>query len=246
MSKTVTVMTYNVHSAIGMDGTLSPSRIAEVIDHCNPDIVALQELDCGVPRTEMIDQAHLIALNLNMSYHFHSSIQVEGGEYGNAILSHYPVHLIKAGALPMQPYNDSCERRGAIWVAIDLNGIQLQVIATHFGLNRKERMAQAKEILGCEWLGHPECREPVILCGDLNAMPISAAYHLIASRLQDAQRALKGRRPQGTCPVRFPFMRIDHLFISGGLKVRSFTVPKTPLTRMASDHFPLMVTLELP
>lgn len=245
MSKTVTVMTYNVHSAIGMDGTLSPIRIADVIDQCNPDIVALQELDCGVPRTEMIDQAHLIALNLNMSYHFHSSIQVEEGEYGNAVLSQYPVKLVKAGALPMLPYNDSCERRGAIWVTIDVHGVQLQVVATHFGLSRKERMAQTEEIMGPEWLGHRECREPVILCGDFNALPASRVYRRITAQLRDAQRCLDGRRPQGTCPVRFPFMRIDHLFISDDLKVRSFFVPKTPLTRVASDHFPLVVTLEL-
>ncbi|MBT1073421.1 endonuclease/exonuclease/phosphatase family protein [Pelotalea chapellei] len=245
MSKTVTVMTYNVHSAIGMDGTLSPGRIAEVINQCNPDIVALQELDCGVPRTEMIDQAHLIALNLNMSYHFHSSIQVQGGAYGNAILSHYPARMIKAGPLPTQIYNESCERRGAIWVAIDLGGSQLQVMATHFGLNRKERMAQTEELLGPEWLGHADCHEPVVLCGDFNALPASRAYRRITDSLRDVQRCLKGRRPLGTCPVRFPFMRIDHLFISNGLKVRSFTVPKTPLTRMASDHFPLVVTLEL-
>lgn len=245
MSKTVRVMTYNVHSAIGLDGMLSPTRIAEVIEFCQPDVVALQELDCGIPRTEMIDQAHLIALTLNMSYHFHSSIRLEEGNYGNAVLSRYPLKLVKAGALPMEPLRECFERRGAIWVSVDMGQTKLQVVATHFGLDRRERLAQAEEILGPGWLGNQHCTEPVVLCGDFNALPGSRAYRRFTACLADAQRCVRGRRPQGTCPVRFPFMRIDHLFVSKGLRVVDFCVPKTRLTRAASDHFPLVVTLEL-
>jgi hypothetical protein len=38
MSKTFSVMTYNVHSCIGMGGQISPLRIAEVIDRYHPDV----------------------------------------------------------------------------------------------------------------------------------------------------------------------------------------------------------------
>jgi len=48
MSETFSVMTYNVHSCIGMDGKISPLRIAEVIDRYHPDVIALQELDAGL------------------------------------------------------------------------------------------------------------------------------------------------------------------------------------------------------
>ncbi|BCS54460.1 endonuclease [Geobacter sp. SVR] len=239
-------MTYNVHSGIGMDGKVSPLRIADVIDECNPDIVALQELDSGLHRTEMIDQAHLIALTLNMSYHFHSSIQVEGGGYGNAVLSRYPLRLVKAGALPSEPLNPFFEPRGAVWAMVELNGQALQIVSTHFGLNRQERKSQATSITGPEWLGHPECRPPVVFCGDLNSLPGSPPYRSITRHLHDAQRCLKGNRPRGTWPVRLPLMRIDHLFISSDLRVLKVAVPRTPLTRIASDHYPLVVTLELP
>jgi endonuclease/exonuclease/phosphatase family metal-dependent hydrolase len=245
MSKTFSIMTYNVHSCIGTDGKLSPMRIAEVIDRCNPDIVALQELDTGLARTERIDQAHLIAMTLEMSFHFHSSIQVEEGGYGNAVLSRLPVHLIRGGALPTEPVNPSYERRGAVWTEVELGSKKVQVVATHFGLNRRERISQAKAITGPEWLGNPDCRPPAVLCGDFNALPGSSVYRLLTRHLHDVQRHLKGRLPKGTWPVQLPFMRIDHLFITPNLKVRSVTVPKTPLTRLASDHLPLVVTLEL-
>jgi endonuclease/exonuclease/phosphatase family metal-dependent hydrolase len=247
MSQTIKVMTYNVHSGIGMDGTVSPLRIARVIASCEPDLVALQELDSGLVRTEMVDQAHLIARTLEMSYHFHASIRVEEGGYGNAILSRRPLNLIKAGALPSEPVQPCFERRGAVWVEIELEqGRRIQVLATHFGLDRGERVAQAEAITGAQWLGHPECRPPVILCGDFNALPRSAAYRHLCRQLRDAQRCLKGTRPRGTFPVQLPLMRIDHLFLSPDLVVRGVWVPRTPLTRLASDHLPLVVTLELP
>ena len=239
-------MTYNVHSCIGIDGRISPLRIAEVIDRCNPDIVALQELDAGLERTERTDQAHLIAQRLAMSFHFHSSIQGQEGGYGNAVLSRKPMRLIKAGPVPTEPLNPFYERRGAVWAEVELHGSKVQVVATHFGLNRHERVCQATDITGPQWLGHPECLSPAVLCGDFNALAGSSVYRLITRHLRDVQRGHKGSFPKGTWPVQFPFMRIDHLFITPNLKVRSVSVPKTSLTRVASDHLPLMVTLELP
>lgn len=247
MSKTFSVMTYNVHSCIGTDRQLSPLRIAEVIDRINPDIVALQELDAGLARTEMIDQAHLIAMTLEMSFHFHSSIHLKEGGYGNAILSRWPVRLIKAGAVPTAPLAPCYERRGAIWAEVELPGGKVQVIATHFGLNRGERWCQAKAVTGEEWLGHPECTAPAILCGDFNALAASPVYRILTRHLHDVQRGVKGRfLPRGTWPAQLPIMRIDHLFVTRDLKVKGVSVPRTPLTKSASDHLPLVATLELP
>lgn len=245
MSKIFSVMTYNVHSTIGMDGKPSPVRISEVIAECHPTIVALQELDAGLVRTAMIDQSHQIAASLEMSYHFQATIRVEEGEYGNAVLSSYPMRLVKASALPARLVNRRFERRGAIWTEVDLEGEKVQVFATHFGLNWRERIAQAEEIVGPEWLGHPDCRGPVILCGDFNSIPFSTPYRRILTRLRDVQRGLKGWFPRSTWPVRFPCIRIDHIFVSPDLKVESVQVPRNPRTRLASDHLPVVAVLRL-
>src|ERR671910_2892610 len=91
------ILTYNVHRCMGVDGRLSPARIAEVIASCNPDIVALQELDVGRVRTGGVDQAHAIAEELGMQMHFHPAFQVMEEAFGDAILTTRPSKLVKAG-----------------------------------------------------------------------------------------------------------------------------------------------------
>ena len=238
-------MTYNVHSCVGRDGKTSHSRIAEVISHHGSDIVALQELDVGLLRSGQVDQAQRIAHQLDMHYHFHPSLRIEKGQYGNAILSRYPMRLQKAAGLPTFPSRNPLERRGALWVEIDAWGHRIQVINTHLGLTRQERMLQADLLLGPEWVKHPHCRPPMALCGDLNARPGSEIYRFFQKDLLDVQRASPEKNPRKTWPSFFPVLRLDYLFVTPDIRVKDFRVPRTPLTRMASDHLPLIAELEM-
>src|SRR6185295_86437 len=120
--KTIRIMTYNVHSCRGMDGRLSTDRIAKVIGYYDPDIVALQELDVGRSRTGDIDQAKVIARTLDMAHHFHPAFRLAEEQYGDAVLSHYPMKLVKAGGLPRLARAPYLEPRGALWVSIAANG----------------------------------------------------------------------------------------------------------------------------
>jgi endonuclease/exonuclease/phosphatase family metal-dependent hydrolase len=239
------VMTYNIHSCIGMDGKLSPERIARVIACHTPDVVALQELDVGRERTGGIDQIRCIAASLEMNFHFHSATYVGEERYGNAVLTRLPMRLVKAGPLPGLENRPLLETRGALWVAIDFKGVEIQVINTHLGLSPRERLAQVQALLGEDWLGHPDCRPPLVLCGDFNARPSSAICRRLRQRLQDAQLALS-RRPRSTFFGRFPTVRIDHIFIDAGIEVLNVEVPKAELSRLASDHLPLIVELRIP
>jgi endonuclease/exonuclease/phosphatase family metal-dependent hydrolase len=243
---TLRVMTYNVHSCIGMDGKLAPERIARVIARYAPDVVALQELDAGRARTEGMDQAHLIARYLEMDFHFHPAMHIEEERYGDAILTHLPMRLVKAGTLPGLPDKPRIEPRGALWVAIELNGIEYQVLNTHLGLLPRERRAQAEALLGPGWLGHPDCCGPVVLCGDFNALPSSPVCRQLRTRLDDAQIELKSHRPRRTFSGRFPMARIDHVFVDPAIEVLDIEVPDTELARVASDHLPLIAELRFP
>ncbi|KAB0266196.1 endonuclease/exonuclease/phosphatase family protein [Microvirga brassicacearum] len=235
------ILTYNVHRCLGTDGRLSPERIAEVIASCQPDVVALQELDVNRVRTGGVDQAHAIAQALGMHMHFHPALRVLEEEYGDAILTHRPARLIKAASLPGLSGRPALEPRGALWTAVNLGGAEVQLINTHLGLRRHERLAQVEALLGPEWLGHPACREPVILAGDFNAMPGSRAYGRLSSRLADAQSFPRIRRPYPTFPGRMPIFRIDHVFVSRSIEVVRAETVRTPLARKASDHLPLLV-----
>jgi hypothetical protein len=136
---TLRVMTYNVHSCLGMDGKLNAERIARVIARARPDVVALQELDVGRARSHGMDQAQLIAQCLAMEFQFHPALHLEEERYGDAILTHLPHRLVKAGPLPGLAGKPHREPRGALWVAVDLHGKEVQIINTHLGLNRHER-----------------------------------------------------------------------------------------------------------
>lgn len=239
------ILTYNVHRCVGTDGRLSPPRIAEVIASCEPDIVALQELDVGRLRTGGVDQAHAIATELGMQLHFHPALKVMEELYGDAILTARPSRLVKAGALPAVPRWPKLESRGALWASIDMGGADLHVINTHLSLSRPERMAQVEALLGAQWLGDPRCRDPVLLVGDFNATPRSRGYRRLAARLHDGQLAPGSGSPKATFPAYLPVLRIDHIFVSRSVKVLNAEVVRTPLARVASDHLPLVVDIRI-
>jgi endonuclease/exonuclease/phosphatase family metal-dependent hydrolase len=243
---TLRVMTYNVHGCVGMDGKVSTSRICRVIARHRPDVVALQELDVGRRRTGGVDQACAIANELEMKFHFHAALEMDEERYGNAVLSRHPMRLVRAEGLPRLSIRPGLEPRGALWIAIDVGGSELNLVTTHLGLSRRERVHHADVLLGPEWLGHPECRAPIVLCGDLNDGPRSTTWRRFHGLLRDAQLALDGRAPRRTWLGRLPLARIDHVFVSEGIRVLSVDVPRTELTRRASDHLPLVVEMAVP
>lgn len=242
----IRVMTYNVHACINMDGKISPARIAKVIAHYDPDIVALQELDVKRFRTGEIDQAQVIAEELEMECHFSPAFQIEEEQYGNAILSRYPMRLVRAGALPSLSNRPNLEKRGVLWTEISVDGREIQLFNTHFGLRHKERLLQGDALMGPEWLGHPDRLDPTIVCGDFNAQPHSRVCKKIRRSFNDAQILLDDHRPQRTFFGHYPIGRIDHVFVSPEIVVHGVEVPRTALTLVASDHLPLIVEVSVP
>jgi endonuclease/exonuclease/phosphatase family metal-dependent hydrolase len=235
------ILTYNVRHCLGIDGQLSPERVAEVIAACEPDIVALQELDVLRARTGGEDQARSIAEELCMSFHFHPAIREKEEGYGDAILTARPCRLVKAGLLSTWGWRGLVEPRGALWVSVDIGGTEVQVINTHLGMLEVVRLRQIDALLGPDWLGHTACREPVILAGDFNAVPYSRTYRRLAARLRDAQTWLGTSRRQPTYPSRAPLLRLDHVFVSRSIEVLKAEAIRTPLAKIASDHLPLLV-----
>jgi len=243
MPRLVTVMTYNVHSCVGADRRADPVRIAHVIMTRNADIVALQELDMGLERTGMSDQTREIAGHLSMHYHFHPSLSIEKGHYGNAVLSRFPMRLVRAAELPTHPYRRDRERRGAVWVEIQLGEERAQLINTHLGLDRRERVAQVETLLSSEFLNSQDCKPPVILCGDLNTLPVSKVCRWLSGKLVDTGRSAVGGR--ATYPARLPVFRLDYVFVSSDVRVKEAAASGDPLARVASDHLPFTTVLEL-
>ncbi len=237
------VMTYNTHACGGMDGRVSPRRIARVIQEQGADLIALQELDHGRSRSRSEDQATLIAEALGFHVVFCRTVIHGEGHYGHALLSRWPIEIIKVGELPGSPGSWFPEPRGALWARIDVNGVDINIVTTHLGLSPRERTYQMQALLGPDWLGPIITSEPIILCGDFNLSPGSVPYGLAASKLSDVQAAREGHHPLSTFSSMHPFMRIDHIFVSSHFETERCFVPRNDLTRVASDHLPLLADL---
>ena len=241
------LMTYNVHRCVGTDRRLDVERVAEVIAAEKPDVVALQELDVRRARTKGVDQAHRLAELLKMKSHFHPAMAVEEELYGDAILTALPERKVKAEGLPLYTRIPGLEPRGALWVTVEVGGVPVQIINTHLGLVPQEQKRQAAALLGDKWMTHEAWTAPGILLGDFNASPYSATYRMLKAVLRDAQTRSAGwdKTPTATFPSKFPFMRIDHVFLTKGLKTVGIHSPYGALARVASDHLPLVVDLEI-
>ncbi len=141
------VLSYNIHHAEGIDRKLDLERIARVIRSVEPDLVALQEVDQKVKRTQGVDQPAELARLSKMHVVFGANIMLQGGHYGNALLSRFPLARHKNHLLPNI---DGSEQRGAIEAEITLpdKNPPLMLIATHLDYRKdeRERLASAKAI----------------------------------------------------------------------------------------------------
>jgi endonuclease/exonuclease/phosphatase family metal-dependent hydrolase len=238
------IMTYNVHGCRGMDGRISVERVSRVIARVRPDIVCLQELDQSRSRSGRVDQAREIAERLETDYHFHGALRADDGRYGNAILCAHPVELVRSGSLPALATRLRLDERGALRVEVDVDGHRIQVVNTHLSILERERRLQVDALLDGDWL--TDAKRPLLFAGDLNAAIDSYTGRRISERLRD----VVGVRPPGerrllrTWSGVVPLRRIDHVFASGHFRVLGIEVPRTRLTRAASDHLPLVVDLE--
>ena len=154
--------------------------------------------------------------------------------------------MVKAGGLHRPRRWHTLARRGALWVEIEAFGARIQIINTHLGLTPASRLNQARVLVGPEWLNSPDCRPPVILCGDFNTQPGSTVFKLLEGRLRYVEALKVNGQNEKTWPSSHPVLSFDHMFISGDLAVEEVKVPADGVVRTASDHLPLFVQLSLP
>jgi endonuclease/exonuclease/phosphatase family metal-dependent hydrolase len=239
------VMTYNVHSCIGLDGRVRPDRIAHVIRRARADVIALQEVDCNRGRSRHADQARELADQLGMLHHYYAVFESAGERYGLAIISRWQLTHIQSSHLTPADHRLRSEARGALWMRVESPWGALHVINTHFGLRRQERLEQARQLTGEKWLGRLPSDQPVVLCGDLNASPASPAYKRITVALRDVHSLSSGRPPRATFPSPLPLRRLDHIFVNAALAVQDLSVVRSATAVVASDHLPLWADLAL-
>ncbi len=231
------VLSYNIHHAEGVDRKLDLERIAGVILSVKPDLVVLQEVDQKVKRTQHVDQPAELARLTKMHVAFGGNIKLQGGKYGNAILSRFPIARYKNHLLPNI---DNGEQRGVIEAEIQIPALKqpLLLLATHFDhrTDERERVASAKFIND---LIAKHKKRPALLAGDLNATPDSKTLQELETLWRRANEKLVA-----TVPVTQPTKQIDFILhlSSNRWKIVDFKVLEEAV---ASDHRAIFSILEL-
>jgi endonuclease/exonuclease/phosphatase family metal-dependent hydrolase len=232
------MMQYNLHVGFSTAGRLDLEAIAAVIEAADADVVTLQEVSRGWVITGPVDMLSWLAQRLDM-------VPVAGptaddGQFGNGILSRYPVVAVERGDLPSE---GQALKRGYLQVDVDAGETTVRVIATHLYqyIDKPEdsviRQTQVAALLA-GWNSAPR----TVIAGDFNAWPEHAEMVMMGDAgLQDVG-GLLGSGPAYTNPADAPVQRIDYIWLSPDLTPSSFAMPQTT----ASDHLPLLVTVQLP
>ncbi len=264
------VMTYNI--AGGRDyhefppKIVRPEKSAAVIAEYAPDIAGLNEIDFNHPRSGNINLAAEVARATGLPYEARFGRAVElgrpgaRGSYGNAILSKYPILMSEALQVP-DPEDKSepqyYETRGIFRNVVFIDGKEIEVIITHFGLAKSERAETMKMLTKFA----KERTRPLIIMGDFNVWggsvkpefdrihEISGLYELMTDTFK-----VFHDEEEHTFPSRFDIpnlyewdinggkgIRLDYIFVSDEFKVTKTEIPQS----CASDHLPYYVELEL-
>lgn len=241
-------MTYNIHSCVGTDNHVSLERIARVIGDAAPDVVALQEVDSGLPRSRHQDQAARLAEMLDMRPFFFPVVTCGSQKYGLAVLTRLKCGDVHSVRLPIgfPRFKLNTEKRGCMRLTLQTPQGPVLFFNTHLSLYRLERRRQIRALLENELPTALPSEAAVIFCGDFNAGRFSPVYQQLSRRLSDVQRRLKDYGgPRATFPSRRPLFCLDHMFVSSQLEVLKVQVLRTVDTRTASDHLPLSADLAL-
>jgi len=236
-------LTYNIHRAIGLDRRFKPERIEEIIHDHDPDIVLLQEVDEGVPRSREQAMAREIATNLNYPYYaMGHNVSLRKGYYGNATLSRYPIVRERNINLTI----DNKKRRGCQHTTInvgDASERHLEVFNLHLGLAALERQKQASLLMRSKEFTDLEPGTPCIIGGDFNDwLSRLRALFIEAMGLQCAtdHEKQKGYTSMKTYPSFSPRGGLDRIYYRGSLELVSVNKCRHQLAKVASDHLPVI------
>ena len=225
----IRLASYNIHGAVGRDGQFAPARIRDVLNELDADIVALQEVESRGTGIDMLDwlaektDYHSVAGPTHMRRY---------GHFGNALIAKCPIHDVQHLDLSWSRR----EPRGAIAADLDCGGKSLRVVATHLGLRPAERRDQILRILPL-FTEHKGDRE--VLAGDLNE------WFLWGRPLRRLHRYFSPTPAPPTFPARLPVFALDRIYASPRKMLKELFVHDTPLARVASDHLPVIATLDL-
>jgi len=216
----LTVASYNIHKARGLDRRVDVDRIASVLGEIGADIVGLQEVFHG--------QAHALADALGLTLVMGGVRESPFGLYGNALLTRMPV----VGSHAFDLSQHGREPRGGLRADVETGAGVLHLFNVHLGLRFGERAAQVARLVA-EHVHAGHAPGPRVLMGDLNEWFPAAVGRTL-------RREFHGRHVRRTHPAPAPLFPLDRIYWDEGLSGGTVHVHRSRLARVASDHLPLV------
>ncbi|MFI4969327.1 MAG: endonuclease/exonuclease/phosphatase family protein [Lysobacterales bacterium] len=223
------IATWNMHGGVGLDGRFSSARIARVIGELDADVIALQEFGSRRAGFDLRSQLETAAAARAIVM---PTLQKYACDFGNAVLTRWPARDVACHALGV----DRREPRNAIDLLIDHGGGTLRIVVTHLGLRvaeRRTQIARLQALLGAT------SAERIVLLGDFNEW-----------RPRNALRAFDQWFGMSMAPATFPspcpVAALDRIWVAPASACVDLRVHRSRAARIASDHLPLVATLEFP
>lgn len=234
------LLSYNIHKGIGgRDRRYNMDRIIEVIEAENPDLICLQEVDRNVRRSSFHDQPADLSTAFRFEANlFQLNVRLRTGGYGNLVLSRWPFrdkHQLSIRHGRRKP-------RGAQMVIVETPEGPLQVVNWHLGLAERERQWQVRHLLGHD-IFRRSLNHPTIIVGDFNDWR-NRLNQAVFTHHEFEQLTTPPSRYR-SFPAYMPVASLDKAFIRGAIQIKHVRVVKNRMTRIASDHLPLVVDFHI-
>lgn len=242
--------TYNIHRAIGVDRRFRPDRIVDILQDHDPDIVLLQEVDEGAPRSREINLAREFAAELEMKYFaLGHNVSLKKGWYGNATLSRYPILRERNIDLTV----GRRKRRGCQHTTICAEKVEghphyLEVFNLHLGLSARERERQAGLLVRSREMVQMQADQACLLGGDFNDWRSMLRAFFVEGqgfRCATDRSTRNGPRAIHTYPSFSPRGGLDRVYFRGPLRLLSVYRCRHRIARVASDHRPVIAEFEI-
>jgi endonuclease/exonuclease/phosphatase family metal-dependent hydrolase len=219
-----------------MDGRTMPERSIEVLSSLNADIIALQEVVGAGPHDS--GHAEEIGAALGMGWVMAPVRHLRGHQFGNMVLSHYPIRQHYEYDLCWR----TCEPRGCQRADIAIDDKTLHLFNVHLGTAYRERKDQADRLAAI--VHDRRVGAPKILLGDFNEWSRGLATATLTEKLQAIDLSVHLRRKR-TYPGLLPLLHLDHIYYEGEVEIAGVEIPRTRKSLIASDHLPFLAELRV-
>ena len=227
---------------------VSTERTAKLIKSLELDVFGLNEVFEQGPGEQYSKQTEKIASTIGYEYYaFSVGCKMEWSDsvdvIGNAIVSKYPIKSVETTPVLAPNENERVpeqnlwyENRVIVKTVVSIKNIDIVFIATHFGLNKSERLRMVDSLID---IINTESR-PIILMGDFNTSPDNEELAPLLKKLNNVAETV-GKKYEKTFESSNPSVTLDYIFVTKNFKVVDFQV----VNKILSDHFPITAVLEI-